>query len=84
MNSFKDFGIKPIVPSFAGDKIKIAKLLNKQITVLNFEIKKSNYDKGSGKCLYMQIEFEGERRVVFHGSSSASPCRCFPIHDYYR
>jgi len=57
MNSFKDFGIKTTVKSFIGDKIKMSKILNKQITVIGYKITGSKYvDKGNGQCLHMQID----------------------------
>ena len=50
MYSFKDFGIKPQIRSFEGDKIKIDKILNKQIVVEEFKIENSKFnDKGNGK-----------------------------------
>lgn len=70
MKQFKEFGIKTTERAFIGDKIKIDKILNKEITVLGFKVEKSNYDKGCGKCLHLQIEFAGEKRMVFIGSAS--------------
>ena len=56
--------------SFEGEKIKIDRILNKQITVLDFKIEDSKYkEKGNGKCLYIQIENDGSKRVLFSGSS---------------
>lgn len=70
MNQFKDFGIKPQSKSFEGDKIKIDRILNKKISVHDFKIEQSKYEKGTGKCLYMQIEVDGQKRVLFTGSAS--------------
>lgn len=70
MKKFKEFGIKAEVNNFVGDKIKVRKILNCEITVLDFRIMDSKYnDKGNGKCLFLQIEFEGKKRVVFTGSA---------------
>lgn len=69
MNSFKDFGIKPQVKNFEGEKIRIDKILNKQIVVEDFKTAESKYqDKGTGKLLTLQIVVDNTRRVVFTGS----------------
>ena len=69
MNEFKNFNIKPETKSFEGDKIKIYQVLDRLITVLIFKIENSKYtEKGNGKCLYIQIEHDGKKRVVFTGS----------------
>lgn len=71
MNSFKQFNIKPEVKGLEGEKIKIEKLLNRDITVEAFRIEKSKYPKkGDEECLYLQVEFNKEKRVVFSGSSN--------------
>jgi hypothetical protein len=36
--------------------------------VYGYKIGNSKFDRGSGKCLTMQIEVDGVRRVVFTGS----------------
>ena len=69
MFSFSEFDIKPQVKSFEGDKIKIDRVLNKQITVLDFKIDISKYEKGTGKCLHLQIEVDSSKRVIFSGST---------------
>jgi len=69
MNDFKSFNIKAETKSFEGEKIKIDRILNKQIAVLDFKIEDSKYkDKGNGKCLSIQIEIDGNKRVLFSGS----------------
>lgn len=68
MNNFKDFGIKAQLKSFTGDKIKLDRVLNKPITVEDYKIEQSKYEKGNGKCLYIQIVVDQERRVLFTGS----------------
>lgn len=68
MKKFSDMGIKPS-DSFVGDSIKIEKLLGKEIIVCAFRIAKSKFDKNeSGNCLHLQIEYKGEKYVVFTGS----------------
>lgn len=69
MKSFGDFNIKPVVKGFDGKKIAVDSILNEDIIVEDYEIKKSKYpDKGNGLCLYIQIIMDDERRVVFSGS----------------
>lgn len=71
MNNFKQFNIKPESKGFEGDKIKIDRVMNKQIVVEAFKIEDSKYkDKGSGKCLHMQIHVDNTKRVLFSGSSN--------------
>jgi len=43
MNEFKDFGIKTTSKSFVGDKIKMSKILNKKIAVIDFKMSDSKY-----------------------------------------
>jgi hypothetical protein len=71
MNAFKDFGITATVKSFTGDKIKMNKILNKQIQVLAFKIDASKYtEKGNGKCLHLQIKIGDVQHIVFTGSAT--------------
>ncbi len=70
MKNFKEFGIKPQIQGLIGEKIQIFKILNKEITITDFKIEDSKYkDKGSGKCLHLQIELNGNKHIVFTGSS---------------
>lgn len=70
MKQFKNFGITTETKAFIGDKIAINKLLNKQITVVDYKITGSKFsDKGNGKCLNLQIEIDGTKRVIFTGST---------------
>lgn len=69
MNRFKDMGIAPTVKSFQGDKIKIDRLLNREIKVIDYKIETSKYEKGNGKCLYMQIQLGETMHIVFTGSA---------------
>jgi hypothetical protein len=70
MNQFKDLGIEPIENSFVGEKISPDFVLNREITVWDFKIKDSKYATTSGKCLHMQIEIDGNKRVLFTGSGN--------------
>lgn len=68
MKRFSDFGIKS-GDAFTGDKIKIDKILNREITVVKYKLEESKFPKNkSGKCLHMQIELSGTKLVVFSGS----------------
>ncbi len=69
MNRFSDLGITPTHKRLVGDKIKISKILNREILVKDYRLEESKYDKNkSGKCLFLQIEMDGVRHVVFTGS----------------
>jgi hypothetical protein len=69
MRKFSDLGIKPPCDSMTGEKIKISKILNREITVINYKIENSKFQKNkSGKCLCLQVEIDQEKRVVFTGS----------------
>lgn len=68
MNDFKSFGIRPAEKSYEGDKIKIDKVLNRQIKVHYFKIEPSK--TGKGNCLYMQIEVDGAKRLLWTGSGN--------------
>lgn len=69
MKSFKDFGIKPTKHLFTGDKIKILKVLNKEIIVSNYKVEQSKFPKNkSGNVMTLQISIEGENAIIFTGS----------------
>ena len=71
MNNFSQFNIKATSKGFEGDKIKMSKILNRQIIVHGFRIEESKMfnDRGSGKCLHMQISVNDEKHIIFTGSS---------------
>jgi len=66
MNSFTDFNITTTDSGFEGDKIKMSKILGKEIIVHAFRLEDSKCF--TGKCLYLQIEFSEEMRIVFTSS----------------
>lgn len=68
MRQFRDFGIKPKQNGFIGDKIKLNKILNREIIVHQFRIEDSKYK--DGKCLHLQIEINGNKHVLFTGSKT--------------
>ncbi len=65
MKKFSEFGIKPIQKGLEGDKIKMAKLLNREIQVLDYRLEESKYQ---GKCLCIQIAIGENKNIVFTGS----------------
>jgi len=70
MKSFDQFNIKITSQSFVGDKIKMSKILNREIVVHHFKIEDSKCFKGSSsKCLKLQISFKDENHIVFTSSS---------------
>jgi hypothetical protein len=69
VKSFKDFGIKSEIKSYIGEKIKMDKVLNREIIVLDGKVEPSNYkDKGSGNRVVLQIKYKEEMRVIFSGA----------------
>jgi len=69
MKQFKDFGIKPLTKGLTGDKIKIERILNREITIHDYRVVDSKFEKGCKKCLHLQIEIGDTKHVVFTGSS---------------
>lgn len=65
MKRFKDFGIKTDHKGFVGDKIKISKILNREIIVHAYKIEDSKYQ---GKRLDMQIQIGDTMHVLWTGS----------------
>lgn len=69
MKNFKDLGITTHSDSLVGEKIKISKVLNRDIVITGYKIEQSKYPKNkSGKCLHLQIELDSEKKIVFTGS----------------
>ena len=64
MERFSDFAdVRKVLD---GNKIKIDEVLNQEITVLGYRIAKGKHK--TERCLTLQIEVDGGRRVVFTGS----------------
>lgn len=63
---FSDLGIQKEINHFTGDKIKISKILNKEIEVLDFSVKPSNF---KGELLQLQIKLNNNLHVIFTGST---------------
>ena len=63
---FSDFATQDDVMD--GNKIKIGELIDKEIEVVGFKIANSKV-KPNEKCLTIQFILDGEKRIVFTGSS---------------
>jgi hypothetical protein len=69
IKKFNELGIQADFNGFEGDKISIDRVLNREITVLDFRIEKSKYpEKGNDKCLYLQVTIGESKHVIFSGS----------------
>lgn len=52
-----------------GGKIKLDDLLNRELTVTGYKIRVSRFkEKGSGRCLTLQVEIDNAKHVAFTGS----------------
>lgn len=67
MKQFSQLGAKPITTGLVGEKIQIHKIFNCPIEVHGFKVEDSKFE-GKGKCLYMQIKYADNMRVVFTSS----------------
>jgi len=67
MKSFNQMNIKPKESQFTGEKIRIDKVLTKDIVVHNYVIEPSKFE---GNRLKMQIELNSEKRIIFTGSTN--------------
>lgn len=90
-------GLKINQKRFIGEKIRLAKVLNTEIVIHDFEIKPSKYpDSGNDKCVYIQLSIEGKKYVAFSiakvlmSTLSQLPENAFPFttkiisnNDYY-
>lgn len=68
MTKFSELGIKPELSTFTGDKIKVDKLLNAEISVISFKIEDSKKKPGT-KFMTLQLEKQGTKYVFFTGST---------------
>lgn len=71
MKTFSQLNIKPASKCFEGDKIKITRILGKEIVVHAYRIEDSKVfkERGTGKCLHLQISINGTMYVIFTSSS---------------
>jgi len=68
MKSFKEFNIKPEITSLVGDKIKMDRIINREIVVSNFKIEPSKHRENT-QCLTLEFEMNGNKHIVFTGST---------------
>jgi hypothetical protein len=70
MKKFSQFKIEVTSKCFVGDKIKMAKILNREIIVHDFKLGDSKIflDRGTGKCLQLQISVNEEKHILFTSS----------------
>lgn len=69
MKRFTDFAQEG--SPFDGEKVKLSSILNKEICILQFKIKKSKYqDKGGFYAIiqFTETDENGEHKIVFTGS----------------
>ena len=66
MKRFSDFA--KASTAMVGDKIKIDKVLGKEIEVIGYKIGDSKQKLGT-KVLTLQFKLDGEERILFTGSS---------------
>jgi hypothetical protein len=71
MKKFSEYKIIP-KGKFIGDKIKITKVLNKEVELHDFKIVDSKFEKEGvrSKCLYLQVRISEELFVIFSGSKN--------------
>lgn len=67
MKSFREMGIKVSSPNFIGEKVNVDRIINCEIKILAYKIGPSNQKPGTD-CLTMQIEWDGQMRVLFSGA----------------
>jgi len=69
MNDFKQFGIVVTAKKgLKGNKIRIDKVINREIVIEDFKIGPSNFE-GKGKRLDLQIVTNNETRLIFTAAS---------------
>ena len=71
MKNFSQLNIEVKSKSFVGDKIKMSKILNREIVVHDYKLGDSKVflDRGTGKCLQLQITVNEEKHILFTSSS---------------
>jgi hypothetical protein len=67
LKRFCDFADEP--KTLDGEKVRLDDILNREIAVTGFNVKKSKYSKNaSGKYLTLQFQIDGSTKVFFSGS----------------
>ncbi len=79
-NKFSQFGIQPTIDTLVGDKIKINKILNREILVTDFRIKASKYE---GDRLDLEFTIGESKHIIFTGSKTLlETIRLIPKKDF--
>lgn len=65
IKKFNQLGISHTTSGFEGDKIKIERVLNREIVIHNFKIVPSKYPDKNDKCLHMQVSVDNRKHVIF-------------------
>lgn len=68
IKKFKDLGIQPVSAGFEGEKIRIDRILNREIVIYDFKIVTSKYPDKGEMCLHLQIAIDDKKHIVFSGS----------------
>ena len=66
MKRFKDFAKEQALD---GDKIRLDDILDHEILVIAHQITGSKYSDNGKICLKLQFELQGERHILFTGST---------------
>lgn len=70
MKDFKQLNINPVGKNFSGTKIKMSKVLNREIIIHDFKIEDSKIFKdNNSKCLHLQIELNEVKYIIFTSSN---------------
>ncbi|MFB5946136.1 hypothetical protein [Albibacterium profundi] len=83
MTNFSDLNISTS-KRFVGDKIKIAKIFNREIVLKDFKIEDSKFE-GKGDRLKLHFELDGEEHITFTASKTLMemvkriPSESFPV-----
>jgi|SRR5690606_1576311 len=67
MKKFSDFDIEVEQSTFVGDKIPMARILNRKIIVHAYKIEPSKYYEN--ERLTLQLEFRGTKHICFSSSN---------------
>ncbi len=69
MNDFKDLGITVETKGFTGDKMKIERILNREIIVEDYKIEPSKFiEKGLTNRLCIQFKIGESQHILFTSS----------------
>lgn len=66
MNKFSDFG--DTSSALDGEKLNIEEVIDREIIINDFRIRKSKFERGSGKYLTIQFILNDKKHVLFTGS----------------